>query len=530
MSPNGELVRRVPDGRPESRAGSSDSGLPRFTAGGLALLAFVICLANLAHRHALFGIVEYDDGVYLGATLRLFHGALPYRAFDFGHPPGILLLLLPLSIAAYPIGTRALMAAARVQTAVVAAANVFLLARIVRHRGTAAVLVGGLFLAVFPAGVFADRTVMLEPYLILFCLLGVTAMFEGDDLAGGGRMVWAGLAFGFAGAIKIWAIFPAAVALACCAPRLRRHGGPLLLGILAGFGLPSLPFFFLAPSRFIHDVLTVQLERRASGPAQIGGRLVDMIGIPDLPSVRVTVVIAGAYVFVVTAAFFVRPRPTQLDWFALGSASLSAAALLGAPDFFLHYAYFAAAFLALLLGLSVDRLLRVPTRRANRSNWIPSPPTLAAIVLTPIAVFATMRSFTRHDLIDDPGPAISRAVAPGACAVADEPALLIIANRFVPGSSHCPAVVDTFFASLLADPTHLSRAQTDPNLAREWQSWFCRADYIVLSPHRSRVPWTRGFTAWFRKHFREVSSGWATVYRHADPKSPRCKVTGINGS
>jgi hypothetical protein len=100
MSPNGELARRVPDGRPESRAGSSDSGLPTFAAGGLALLAFVICLAHLAHRHALFGIVEFDDGVYLGATLRLFHGALPYPAFDFGHPPGIPLLLLPLSIAA----------------------------------------------------------------------------------------------------------------------------------------------------------------------------------------------------------------------------------------------------------------------------------------------------------------------------------------------------------------------------------------------------------------------------------------------
>src|SRR5207247_2246773 len=100
--------------------------------------------------------------------------------------------------------------------------------------------------------------------LVLFCLLGATAMFAGDDLASRKRLALAGLAFGFAGAVKIWAIFPFAVALACCARRFRRNGGPLSVGAIAGFTLPSVAFFLLAPSHFVRDTLVLQLGRARS--------------------------------------------------------------------------------------------------------------------------------------------------------------------------------------------------------------------------------------------------------------------------
>ena len=53
---------------------------------------------------------------------------------------------------------------------------------------------------------------LLEPWLVLFCLLGALAVFDGDRLAGSRRrLVWGGVAFGFAGAVKVWAILPVLV-------------------------------------------------------------------------------------------------------------------------------------------------------------------------------------------------------------------------------------------------------------------------------------------------------------------------------
>jgi len=48
-----------------------------YAAVAIAMLALVICADHLAQRHALLGIVEYDDGVYVGATVRLVHGVIP---------------------------------------------------------------------------------------------------------------------------------------------------------------------------------------------------------------------------------------------------------------------------------------------------------------------------------------------------------------------------------------------------------------------------------------------------------------------
>ena len=93
------------------------------------------------------------------------------------------------------------------------------------------VLASGI-VAVYPASVQAAHTVLLEPWLVLFCLLGALAVFDGDGLTSSSRrLVWGGLAFGFAGAIKVWAILPVVVILVLSGPaaaagaRLRGRGG-----------------------------------------------------------------------------------------------------------------------------------------------------------------------------------------------------------------------------------------------------------------------------------------------------------------
>jgi hypothetical protein len=503
-----------------------------FAVAGLALAA---CVDQLAQAHAVLGGGEYDDGVYLGAALRLMNGAAPYRDFTFLHPPGIILLLSPLAALARWTGTRAFTGEARVLTALVASANAGLLAWLLRHRGTPAMLIAGGTLAVFPLAVAADHTVLLEPYLVLFCLLGATAMFAGDSLASRKRLVWAGVAFGFAGAVKIWAIFPLAVALGSCVPRFRRSGGPLLFGAVGGFTLAVWPFFLFAPTKFVHDIIVLQLERTSSpgGSYSAGDRLLNMTGLVGLPgvhaSVDLAVIVAVVYVAFVACAYLVPPRPSRLDWFALGSASVTVAAIFASADFSPHYTYFTAAFLALLLAVSCDRLIRAALNWAagRRENAIGRSLAQAPRIVVVVALLVGATAFAEGRLLireqpwrvnfGDPGPPIARVIPKGACVVTDEPAFAIIANRFVANSSNCPAMLDPFAEWLAADVKHPppSPGPYDPALVDAWRSWFAAADYVILTS-QFRIPWTSELRSWFASHFKAVSFEGARVYRARD--------------
>jgi hypothetical protein len=502
---------------------------PVLVALALAGVALATGVDQLARPHALLGGNEYDDGVYLGAALRLVNGAVPYRDFAFVHPPGIILLLSPLAALARWTGSRAFMGEARVLTVLVASANAGLLAWLLRHRGTAAMLIAGGTLAVFPLAVAADHTLLLEPYLVLFCLLGALAMFAGDNLASRRRLVLAGLAFGFAGAVKIWAILPLAVALACCTPRFRRSSEPLLLGAVAGFALPSLPFFLLAPSHLVHDTIVAQLGQARSTHRPPGFRLENITGLIGLPGIDATVdlalIVAVVYVLIVVCAYLVPPWTSRLDWFALGSASAAVAAILVAPDFGPHYVYFTAAFLALLLGVSCARLIQSASdwaadRESTTGRMVAHAQDVVvlAAVLVIAAGFAEGRRFIRDQpwrvTFGDPGPQIARAIPKGACVVTDEPAYTIIADRFVADSGKCPAMVDSYGEWLAVDRKHPppSPGPYDPGLVNAWQSWFSAADYVVLTS-QFRIPWTRELRSWFASHFELVSSEGARVYR-----------------
>jgi alpha-1,2-mannosyltransferase len=502
---------------------------PVLVALAVAGLTLAACVDQLAQAHALLGGNEYDDGVYLGAALRLVNGAAPYRDFTFLHPPGIILLLSPLAALARWTGTRAFTGEARVLTVLVASTNAGLLAWLLRHRGMPAMLIAGGALAVFPLAVAADHTVLLEPFLVLFCLLGAMAMFAGDNLASRRRLLFAGLAFGFAGAVKIWAIFPLAVALACCTPQFQRKSGRLLLGAVAGFAIPSLPFFLLAPTDFVRDTVVLQLGRVRSTGWPPGLRLLNITGLVGLPGLDATVdlalIVAVVYVLIVACAYLAPPWSSRLDWFALGSASVTVAAILVAPDFVPHYAYFSAAFLALLLGVSCARLLRAASdwaayRGTATGRMVARVQDLVVLVavLVIAAMFAEGRRFIRDQPwrvnFGDPGPPIARVIPKGACVVTDEPAFTIIADRFIADSGKCPAMVDSYAEWLAADRKHPppSPGPYDPGLVNAWRSWFSAADYVVLTS-QFRIPWTQELRSWFAAHFEPVSFEGARVYR-----------------
>jgi alpha-1,2-mannosyltransferase len=512
--------------------------------GGLAIAAY-----GLALPHSLFGVHDYDDGVYFGAALRLTEGLLPYRRFVLLHPPGITLLLAPLALLGRAVGSRDALAVARVLTALVAGGNCALVAYVVRHRGAIASLGAGLALACFPLAVTGDQTVLLEPYLAAFCLIGALLAFQRGELVVGRRALVAGSAFGLAGAIKLWALFPILALLCCCAGRWRRSAVPLVAGILAGFLLPCLPFALAAPRAFLHDVVVAQLHRSA-GTAGLSliERLGALTGLSGLPSVHASpheiAATAGALAASVVCTFAIGWRgSTRCDWFLLAASALSVGAVLASREFYEYYAYFPSVFLAATLGVCAGRWAdtlervarRAGARRGRRQSGAGASPELAAgargaprvvaalavcllaALSVPFDVGAT-HAYIEAGSPSDPSALVDRTIPPGSCVVSDDVIKLIVSDRFV-SSAACPAIVDPYGTWLAADPVSAppSPGSDVPGLAAAWRAWLGRARYLVESvPGSDFIPWTSSLSSWFAANFRLVASAaGAYIYARA---------------
>src|SRR5260370_1793900 len=218
------------------------AGVPpgRGPARRLVYAVIAVCVAaaaflrfyQLARPGYLLGVTEYDDGVQFGGALRMVSGVMPYRDVVVVQPPGSILLMAPIAALAKVTGSAWGLAIARVLTACADTACVALLGLLVRHRGAVAAGVACGIYAVYPDALVAAQTFMLEPWLNLFCLIGALLVFDGDTMTDGRRLAWGGVAFGFAAAIKIWALVPLAVIGLLLLRRPRR------LAVLAARGPP----------------------------------------------------------------------------------------------------------------------------------------------------------------------------------------------------------------------------------------------------------------------------------------------------
>ena len=250
--PPGGGGRRAGTGRRRGGTGRARGWLspPGVTILTSTVLALGIRLFTLTRPGFLAGPSEYDDGVYLGAAIRLTQGVLPYRDFAFVQPPGILLLMTPAAVVARMTSTATAMAFARLLTVGASTACVPLAGNLMRYRGTLATAVTCGILAVYPDDIAAAHTLLLEPWMNLFCLIAATAAFSHGMLARPARLAWAGAALGVAGAVKFWAVVPGAMLLAVClvaAGQRARRARAYLAGLVAGFVLPAVPIAAAAP-------------------------------------------------------------------------------------------------------------------------------------------------------------------------------------------------------------------------------------------------------------------------------------------
>jgi hypothetical protein len=501
---------------------------------GTTLVALVL-RGYLLLRPGLLTVTQYDDGPYFGSAVRLVHGVLPYRDFAFVQPPGITLLMGPIGLVSYLTGTAWGLVVARIFTVLAGAAAVTLAGLLVRHRGVLAVLLAGGILAIYPPGAGASHTVLLEPWLVLFCLAGAVAVFDGDRVtAATRRLAWGGVAFGFAGAIKAWAIVPVLIIAVLCLPNVRR-AAVFLAGVAAGFLIPVLPFAIGAPGPFYDDVVVAQLARIGHRDI-IWHRLDSMIGIPAAQNwTRGTLLAAClalvAFIILAQAAAWLATRlpPPPLDWFATVSAALVVIIFLWPPYFASHYSAFLGPFLTLALALPVSRLVTLATTAGTRRHAAPgrTGPLLvrAGLILVGVAVIAgavAQAPTAQLSVARRGSPAeVGRLVPPGACVATDQASFLLLANRFTSNAPGCSQMVDGLGTDLALSRGRRpsSGAGRVPAVMAAWNHAFSNAEYVLLSDnYKLRIPWTRQLTGYFDRNFMRMLHGYGyTLYKRTTP-------------
>jgi len=460
---------------PASGAGPGRIEQPRLVYGVIAACtALFLRLYQLSRPGYLLGVTEYDDGALFGNAVRLANGAIPYRDFAVVQPPGSIVLIAPVALLAKVTGTAWGLGIARILTVVADSACVALLGLLVRHRGALAAGVASGVYAVYPDALRASHTFLLEPWLNLFCLVGALLVFDGDRMAGSRRrLVFGGVALGFAVAIKLWAVIPLAI-IALLLARWPRRVAALAAGAAAGLIIPVLLIVAVA-------------------------------------------VVAGYMVLCFTAG---RP-PAPLDWYALTGALAVLFLFLWPQLYYPHYGAFEGPFLALVLALPIG-LLR-PAASGTRLVTAVAVGMLAAILIAGVSLW----QFGQMAHLKPLEPPLSLATAdqlipPGSCVVTNEASLTIAANRFVSNVPGCPSVVDSYgaFLAMTTGDTLAARPRVLRSAVRIWEAWLARADYLWIDPMNNgdQLPWTPAFYSYITSHFTLIALASS---RHPKPNVPR---------
>jgi hypothetical protein len=485
------------------------------------LLALALRLYQLSRPGFLLSVNEYDDGPYFGSAVRLVHGALPYRDFLIVQPPGITLLMLPVALLSKATGTAWGMAVGRILTSLAGAASVALAGLLVRHRGAAATVIVCGIMAVYPDSIQAAKTVLVEPWLVLFCLIGALAIFDGDHFTTRTRrLIWGGAAFGFGGAVEPWAIFPVII-VALLALRWPRRLAAYAGGVAIGFLVPVLPFAALAPRKFYEATIVAQIGPRAGAtPTSFWLRIQDLTGLADmirpshLEDLAAAVLIAAAVFGCLSLALLLTwRRPPALDLFAVGSATLVFAAFLWPDQFHYHFAAFLAPFLALAVGLPLSALVR-DFRLTSSGDQSASPvlqygvASLAGLAILVLAVIQF--GWETHNTPHMPTSVVSsarRMIPPGACLLADEVSFSVMTDRLISDVPGCSLLLDAtgtnYALSGGRDPE--TGAARYPAVDAVWTYAFDHAQYVWLSGlNNHRVAWTPTLRSYFQRHFTRI--------------------------
>ncbi len=462
----------------------------------IVLVTFSVGAVNLAellkgHLSGFYGSGYnslYNEGVYYGAATQLVHGIAPYRDFVFIQPPGILLILTPFAFLGHLVHSTAVgLEVALVATKLVVTADVAIIGWLLRRRALPALVVGMVVVGCQPEMFRDSASVNIEPFLILGCLIAVALVFDGEILRrSSARWIAAGVVFGLATTTKLWgAVVVVAVCLVAARERERRWILCLIAAALT-FAVVSLPFLILAPSGFIHDVITTQVGRsRAGYPSTLQRLAIVMIGVQS--HARITGALAICVLLVIGAVFIITRRRgiTTLEAFGLLGMAGVLATFLASPSFYAYYGAFSALFEALVLSSTIERIR--PASRAVFRVQLAAAFGFFALVGLAQGVDRIVKEPTAAALSP-----VDAYIPVGSCVVTDSPSIPLLADRFTTNLSGCPSIVD-FQGVELSDP-------------RAYNGTWLRAIYhtsavILTKPPGQQPEWSPSLHARFAARF-----------------------------
>jgi alpha-1,2-mannosyltransferase len=402
----------------------------------IAAIAFFVRLVPVLRGGGLFGLINYDDGVYFASALSLLRDRIPYRDFIILHPPGILYVLSPFAALSLIVSDATAFAAARLGFMALGAVNVVLVALVARPMGRGTALCAATLYAIWQVPATVERTTWLispQNTLLLAALLVLSgaspSALRGRAVIGPRRAALVGALLGACAAIQIWGAVPVLIVLGWLIWTARdepRHwlrlGSAYVVGAAVAAGFIVGPFLLAAGPKLIRYVVFDQIGRGATSVA-IVSRLRAMEGfaivgprVTPVPDAVVIIVFVTVAALVAWGAWRV---PAMRLWAILLAAQV--AVLEVTPSFYLHYPGWAAPVAVLSIGAAaVDAAsaFRVIRRAPLRRMVIGA----AAALVIGALLFESLRWRVGTHIMT---ARIRADVAGAHCVTADSPALLI---------------------------------------------------------------------------------------------------------
>jgi hypothetical protein len=391
-------------------------------------------------------------------------------------------------------GTAVAMEAARFFVDLVSVTNVVLVGVLVRRRTTLQVMTATGLMAFSQGTIRSSQTILLEPFLVLACLIALLCLVDREGITSSARRLWwCGAFFGVAGATKVWAILPLAAVVIVLSRHGQRSRRTVIGGAIVGFVACSFPFVIAAPASFFQQVVLTQAVRSAGGFPFIQ-RLADLTGIPMLSTSIGNgdafgfLVLSLVLIAVATVAVVSWRRRREAPWPPLArvagwSSLLVGCALLLSPTYYYHYSGFMAPFSALLVSSMMGHFSpRYPHNGALRASIRKAPTSSAVVSALSLLVALVTYEVVTLPVAPQVGDSVSDAIPGHGCILYSDPTLALLDNRFTADVSGCPSVIDWLGQERVLDDGR-SLTVSDANnrhLQEVMNHWIKSSDAVVL--------------------------------------------------
>jgi alpha-1,2-mannosyltransferase len=325
----------------------------------IAGIAFAVRLVPVLRGGGLFGMGNYDDGVYYAAATGIIHGRFPYQDFLLLHPPGVPLLLTPFALIAQLTSDSYGFALARVAWMLLGAVNAVLIWRILRPLGLFGATFGALSYAVLYPAVYADKSTLLESPATTALLLAILLLgpIRRASALSRGRALAAGAMLGLTVTFKIWGVITVLIVLAWLL--LVRRFQVALQVLIGGVGSATvicLPFFAAAPTAMWNQLVRDQISRSGGNGVTMLGRLDEIAGLGIIGRPDTAITTAAVVALLCCAGLAWTYREARLPvLLLLGQGAF----MLVTPTWFPHYAAFTAPLVVLAVGAAIARGIAV---------------------------------------------------------------------------------------------------------------------------------------------------------------------------